>query len=162
MIKKTLALILVILTCLSIISCSEDPVVFSHCELTIPLAEDFYEISDENFDVSYTNGASVVAILRISHDAAVNEGISNLLTAYEFGEYWIERCERDTNLISGGGAVWCDYYDGEGTAARYYLEAFYRSKHAYFAVIFATPEIFYGELKNEFLSYTDTVVFNYK
>lgn len=159
MIKKTLALILVILTCLSIISCSEDPVVFSHCELTIPLAEDFYEISDENFDVSYTNGASVVAILRISHDAAVNEGISNLLTAYEFGEYWIERCERDTNLISGGGAVWCDYYDGEGTAARYYLEAFYRSKHAYFVVLFATSAGLADASRTGFLEYAKGVNF---
>ena len=159
MIKKTLALVLVILTCLSIASCSDEPIVFSHCELTIPLSEDFYEISDENFDVSYTDGNSVVAILRISHDAALNEGISNLFTAYEFGEYWIHRLERDTNLISGDGAVWCDYYEGEGTGAQYYLESFYRSKHAYFVVLFATAAGRADTYRDSFLEYAKGVKF---
>ena len=159
MIKKTVSIILVFLISLSIISCSDDPIVFSYCEMTIPLTEDFYEIRDDNFDISYTDGSSVVAILRISHDAAVNEGISNLYTAYEFGEYWIMRCERNTNLISGGGAVWCDYYVGEGASSQYYLESFYRSKHAYFVVLFATSAERADSSREAFLEYARGVKF---
>ena len=152
MLKKVLSLLLAVLLSFTFISCSDEPPVYSHCELTVPLPENFYEVSDENFDVSYTDGECVVAILRISHDAAVNEGISNLMSTYEFGQFWLLRCERSANLINDG-IVYCDYYDG----GNYYLEAFYRSKHAYFVVLFATSANKSEMCRSVFIEYANGV-----
>ena len=159
MIKKSVCIFLSFLLCLSLASCSDGPRIYSHCELSIQLPESFYEYEDKNFDVSYTDGTDAVAILRISFDAAVNEGISNLMTAYEFGEYWISRCQREANLI-GGDTVFCDYFEGDGASGQYYLEAFYRSKHAYFVVLFATAAKNSDKSYGKFLEYAGSVNLN--
>jgi hypothetical protein len=155
LIKKTVSAFLVVLLCFSFVCCSNEPTVYSHCELTIPLAESFSEIENENFDVTYTDRESVVAILRISFEAGLNSGISNLMSAYEFGEFWLERCEREASVVKGS-TVYCEYYDGE----QYYLEAFYRSKRAYFVVLFATAEENADKNRGKYLEYADGVIFS--
>lgn len=158
MIKRNVAFLLALLLCFTFVSCSDEPTVFSHCELTIPLSESFSEVEDENFDVTYTDGESVVAILRISFEAAVNSGISNLMSAYEFGEYWVMRCEREAT-VKRGSTVYCEYYDSQGGREQYYLEAFYRSKYAYFVVLFATAAENEGKNFGKYLEYADGVIF---
>lgn len=158
MIKRNLALLLALLLCFAFISCSDEPTVFSHCELTIPLPESFSEVENENFDVTYTDGESVVAVLRISLEAALKSGISNLMTAYEFGEYWLMRCEREANVIKGS-TVYCEYFDAQGGIEQYYLEAFYRSKDAYFVVLFTTVAENKEKNFGKYLEYADGVIF---
>ena len=55
MIKKTVAILLAVILSLSLFSCSDELPIFSHCELTIDLSDSFYEIENENFDVTYTD-----------------------------------------------------------------------------------------------------------
>ena len=158
MIKKAVAIILAVILSLSLSSCTDESPVFSHCELTIDLSDSFYEIENENFDVTYTDGESVVAILRISFEAAVNSGFSNLLNTREFGEYWLERCKRNADIVDGN-TVWCEYYEVQGAYEQYYLEAFYRSKYAYFVVLFATAAENRDENIEKYLEYADSVNF---
>ncbi len=158
MIKKTVSAFLVVLLCFSLACCSNEPTVYSHCELTIPLAESFSEVENKDFDVTYTDGESVVAILRISFEAGLNSGISNLMSAYEFGEYWLLRCGRDAAIVRGE-AIYCEYYDSEGGYEQYYLEAFYRSKHAYFVVLFTTAAENGEKNLGKFLEYAEGVKF---
>ena len=155
MIKKTISATLILLLCFSFVSCLDTDTVYSHCELTIPLADNFREIENENFDVTYTDGESAVAILRISFEAGLKSGISNLMSSYEFGEFWLERCERDASVVKEG-TVYCEYYDGE----QYYLETFYRSKDAYFVVLFATAAKNREKNFGKYLEYAEGVKFS--
>lgn len=159
MIKKIVSALLVVLLCLSFVSCSDGPTVYSHCELTIPLADSFREIENENFDVTFTDGETVVAILRISFEAAIKNGISNVMNAYEFGEYWLMRCERDASIVRGS-VVYCEYYDSQDGHEQYYLEAFYRSKFAYFVVLFATSANNGEKNLGKYLEYAEDVIFS--
>ena len=158
MIKKTVSVFLVLLLCFSFTSCRGGETVYSHCELTIPLSNDFSEIENENFDVTYTDGETVVAIVRISFKAGLSSGISNLMSAHEFGEYWLERCGRDASIVKGS-AVYCEYYETQGAHEQYYLEAFYRSKYAYFVVLFATAAENREKNLGKYLEYAEGVKF---
>ena len=133
---------------------------FSYCELKIGLSEDFYTVKDENFDAVYSNGKYTVAILRISFVAAVTENIPETMTPYEFGEFWIEKCNRDANIINDG-SVYCEYYGyGEdGKEEYFYLESFYRSRYAYFVVLFATDSDLEDVGRVDFLRYAGSVNF---
>lgn len=157
MIKKIISAFLALLLCFSFASCSDEPV-YSHCELTIPLPNSFSKIENQDFDVTYTDGETAVAILRISFEAGLNSGISNLMSASEFGEYWLERCEREASIVKGS-TVYCEYYETQGSHEQYYLEAFYRSKYAYFVVLFATAAENREKNVGKYREYADGVIF---
>ena len=159
LIKKLLALLLAALLLVFSVSCGKDTV-YSHAELIIGLDSDFKEVENRDFDVTYSNGKYMVAVLRISYVAGMLDGIPETMTTLEFGELWLTRCMRVATVMSGE-ITYAEYYSGIGAEEHYYFEAFYRSKYAYFAVIFATPEIFSESLREEFLAYTETVIFNY-
>ena len=131
---------------------------FSYCELRIPLGEDFYTIKDENFDAVYSNGEYAVAILRISFVAALREGIPETMSAYEFGEFRLDRCDRPAHL-KGNDTVYCEYYDRASGREYFYLEAFYRSADAYFVVLFTTDAELDDEGRAAFLNYSKGVYF---
>ena len=145
---------------LSVVSCSDGDTAFSYCELRIGLDEDFYTVENENFDAVYSNGKYTVAILRISFVAAVSEGIPETMTPYEFGEFWIQKCAREANLIKDG-SVYCEYYDyGEDSEDGYfYLESFYRSAYAYFVILFAVDSDLEQAGRADFLRYAESVNF---
>ena len=161
MIKKIIALALLLLSLPSLFSCDGD-IIYGHAELQISLSEDFREFEADSFDVAYTDGKSLVGIVRISFEASFNEGIPDFLTPEQFARLYKTLAKREAEITLHGLTPYYEYTELQDGVKNSYLASFYRSKHAYFAVIFATPEIFYGELKNEFLSYTDTVVFNYQ
>ena len=142
----------------ALVSCGGGDAVFSYCELRIPLTEDFSEVKNENFDVTYSNGDYAVAILRVSFVAAVKEGIPETLSASEFGEVWLEKCERDANIINGDIA-YSEYYDDAGGAEYFYLEAFYRSPYAYFVVLFTTVSDLEEAGRVDFLKFANDVTF---
>lgn len=156
MFKRLLTLFVTVSLCLSLFSCSEE--VFSYCELRLPLPNDFEEIENENFDVTYSNGNYAVAVCRISFIDAIVEGISETMSAYEFGELWLERCKRRAKLVSDE-FVYCEYKERVGGSSYYYLEAFYRSPYAYFVVLFMTVEELKTEGRNDFLKYAENLYF---
>ena len=160
MVKRILSLILLLSISLVIVSCGEKS--FGHAELSISLSERFEEMENKDFDKTYTNGISVVAIYRISHQAAFNQGISDALTAEQFARLYMNRSERKAEIKFRETTPYYEYTaetDGVKTA---YLASFYRSKYAYFLVLFACPEGSFAELKSEFLAYVDSVIFTYK
>lgn len=124
------------------------------------MGKDFKSVSDKNFDAVWSNGKYTVALLRISFVAAVNEGIAETMTPYEFGLFWIDKCELDANIINGG-TVYCEYYayGTDGEAEVFYLEAFYRTAYAYFVILFAAPVTEEEAGRVDFLNYAKSVYF---
>ena len=159
MTKKGLSFLVVLSLCFSLFSCSDEKgAPYSHCEFVIPLSEDFYEVENKDFDVSYSNDEYVVAVLRISFVAGINEGIPETLTPYEFGRFWVEKCDRGA-YVNDGEIAYCEYYDASGIKELYYLEAFFRSQYAYFVVLFASDSEKDDEAREEFLNYASGVYF---
>ena len=158
--KRIISVILILVLLFSLFGCGEGG--YSHAELRIDLPEDFEEIENENFDKTYTDGTSVVAILRLSFVACYNEGIPETMTPSEFGEFWLEKCGRVAYIQSEGELSYATYYDGAGKDEHFYLEAFYRSHYAYFVVLFATNAERAETAEEEFLVYADSVYFENK
>lgn len=158
MFKRGMLFILIIAVVFSAVSCKDSDPVYSYCELIIPLGEDFKEVSNKDFDITYSNGEYVVAILRISYVAAVKEGIPETMTTVEFAEFWLEKCGRSANVITSPLA-YAEYYDDSSGTENFYLEAFYRSKYAYFVVLFATKSEAEDEGRADFLNYAQGVYF---
>ena len=158
--KRILSPILILVMLFSLVGCGDGG--YSHAELHIGLPENFEEIENENFDKTYTDGTSVVAILRLSFVACYNEGIPETMTPYEFGDFWLKKCGRVAYMQSEGEVSYATYYDGIGADEHFYLEAFYRSHYAYFVVLFATNAERAEEAFDEFLVYADSVYFENK
>ena len=158
MFKRVISFVLSFALSLSLLSCAGGEDGFSYCELSIPLTEDFYAVENERFDATYSNGDYAVAILRISFVAAVMDGIPETLSAYDFGEIWLERCDRDAN-IRHGELAYCEYYDYAGGIEYFYLEAFYRSPYAYFVVLFTTAAELESTGRVDFLKFAKNVTF---
>lgn len=157
MIKRILYALILLTFILSVSSCGEPE--YRHCELVIPLSSEFQEFESEDFDVAYSDGTSVAAIVRISFVAAYNEGIPETLTPTEFGKFWVRKCQRDAEVISESGQSFCTYYEGEEGKEFFYLESFFRSHSAYFVVLFATPKSNEEAGRAEFLDYSSKVYF---
>lgn len=158
MLKKLLALFLSVLLLLFSVSCGKDTV-YSHAELIIGLDSDFKEVENRDFDVTYSNGKYMVAVVRISYVAGMLDGIPETMTPLEFGELWLERCMRVATVMSGE-ITYTEYYSGIGDGEHYYLEAFYRSKYAYFVVLFATLSKNQAEGRADFIRYAKSVRFD--
>ena len=157
MIKRISAILISALLITSLISCGGDGKGFSHAELAVPLPDSFYETEEENFDAAFTDGESIVTIVRISFDAALAEGIVGSLTPTEFGRYWVKKCGRGVGIQHSNGVSYCVYRDGLGY---FYLESFFRSEYAYFVVLFAGNEEREEILTTEFLSYASGIRLN--
>ena len=160
MIKRIFTLFLTIVLSLSFISCGKDNK-YAHCELVLPLTSDYSSVKNESFDATYSNGKSMVGILRISFVAGMNEGIAETMTTVEFRDFWLKRLNREA-ILRDGAVTYCEYYDGEGSDELYYLEAFFRSQYAYFIVLFATNVKNQESGRREFTSYLDKIYFDYK
>lgn len=158
MFKKLLALFLAVLLLAFSVSCGKDGI-YSHCELIIGLDGDFEEVENADFDVTYSNGKYMVAVVRISYVAGMLDGIPETMTTLEFGELWLQRCMRVATVMSGE-ITYTEYYSGTGAEEHYYLEAFYRSKYAYFVVLFATLSKNEAAGREDFIRYAKSVRFD--
>ena len=157
MIKRIVCIALSLIIILSIFSCGGPK--YKYCELVIPLDSDFEKTENENFDASFTDGKTVVAIVRISFVAAYNEGIPETLTPYEFGKFWLIKCGRDAEVITNDGVSFCTYYENQNENEYFYLESFLRSHSAYFVVLFATVKSNEQAGRAEFLDYLRKIYF---
>lgn len=157
MVKRIFLALISLIVILSSVSCGEPK--YKHCELVIPLDSDFKETENENFDATFTNGETIVAIVRISFVAAYSEGIPETLTPSEFGKFWLKKCARDAELINEDGISYSTYTEEQNGREYFYLESFLRSHSAYFVVLFATESSNKEEGRAEFLSYTKGIYF---
>lgn len=135
--KRILSVILLLAIAVSLFSCSDESK-FGHAELVISLTDDYYRTeSEKGYDKVYTNGERIIAITRLSFDA---DGISEFMSPYEFGEFWLGKFERNTEIeTSPSGVAYATYYDGYGDSEVFYLEAFIRAPYAYFVILGAAP-----------------------
>ncbi len=159
MLKRFAFLAVILAVCLGSVACSDERR-FTHAELVLPLDGGYEEIESADFDKAYTNGAYVVTVLRISYVAAMTDGIAETLSAPEFAELWLERCDRSANVIKNP-ITHCEYYDSDGVGEHFYFEAFYRSKYAYFVILFAADSDAEDAAREEFMRYAENLYFEY-
>lgn len=157
MIKRIVCVTLSLIIILSTVSCGGPK--YKYCELVIPLDSDFEKTENENFDASFTDGKSVVAIVRISFVAAYNEGIPETMTPSEFGKFWLRKCKRDAEVVSEDGLSFCTYYEDQNENEYFYLESFLRSHSAYFVVLFVTSKSNEVAGRADFLEYSKGIYF---
>ncbi len=139
------------------ISCGEQ--IYGHAELRIDLPSDYSEYEAQGFDSSYVSGTSIVGILRISFEAGLTQGIADTYMPREFAEFYLEKLGRDATVEMLGDAAYYQYTDYGETENYYYLSAFYRSKYAYFVILFACPEDEFKTQQPAFFEYAKSVVF---
>jgi hypothetical protein len=130
-----------------------------HCELRLPLYEGFYEVKNENYDVTFSNGKYMIALTRIPFESGMMfDNIPETLTDVEFGELYLEKCSRDAE-VKRDTVAYAEYFDKSGAADYYYVEAFYRSQYAYFVILFVSPAELAGEAERVFLELANKVYF---
>lgn len=159
MVKRLVSILLLLASIFLLASCGGE--IYGHAELEISLPEKFREFEADSFDAAYTNGKALVGIIRISFDASFNEGVPDFLTPEQFARFYKTATKREGDIAFHRDTPYYEYSEVQSGVKNLYLASFYRSKYAYFAVIFATPEIFSESLREEFLAYTETVIFNY-
>ena len=157
MLKRVATFALVFTLIFSFVSCGED---YTHCELTLSLEEDFEKVKTEDFDLMYTNGIAVCALVRISFSVALAQGIPDYLTAYEFGNVWLELCQREASMVRLPKVDYCEYYEERDSSEYYYLASFYRSAYAYFVVLYCVDKSLESEWKIKFIEYAQNAYFN--
>lgn len=154
MMRRALYLFLCLLLCLSLVCCGED---FTHCEMTLPLGEDFYRVDTEDFDAAFTNGEVTVGMLRISFIAGYNQGIPETMTAAELARFWQKQTGREGHVYTDRLTPYYTYLDG----GYFYMSGFYRTQNAYFIVLLACSSQNDTEWHTEFENILDGATFKY-
>ena len=157
MCKRLTAFLLFACLVFSLFSCGGED--FSHCEITLALTEDFKSIETEDFDAAYSDGNLSVAIIRISFVAAVNDGISDTLSSSQFASFWLEKCGRDCEVTLYGGVDTAQYTDLVSDEAYTTVSAFYRSKYAYFVVLYTVRSSAFDSYRDSIYEYISGAYF---
>ncbi len=160
MIKKITVFILVASFVIGLASCDKEEV-FGHAELRLSLDSGFSAFEAESFDAAYSNGSCIVGIYRVSFDAGALEGIPDFLTPEQFARLYLEVSGREAEIKKHGLVPYYEYTETQEGIVNVYLASFFRSRFAYFIVLFASPIVNYDAWRASFLSYTDTVIFVY-
>lgn len=160
MIKKIFSFILALAAVITLVSCDGEKI-FGHAELRLPLSEDFREFEAETFDAAYSDGNILVAVYRVSFAAGMEDGIPETLTPEQFARLYKKSSGRDAEIKKKGLTPYYEYSETQNGVKSCYLASFYRSKYAYFAVLFAAPEGIYSEKLPEIFSYIENVIFVY-
>ena len=157
--KRFLSLFLALMLSLSLFSCDDGEPMLSHAELRMPLPEGYFESESDVYDALYSNGVYMIALTRISFVAGMlGEGIPETLTDVEFAELYLEKCSRDAE-IKTDVVTYAEYFDVSGSNEYYYLEAFYRSRYAYFAILFVSDADASEAARTDFLDFAKSVYF---
>ena len=158
--KKIIPFILILAIVVSLASCQKDKRV-EYCELGIVLPKEFtpYD-SDGAFNVAYSDGNSIVGILRYSFVDCDELGIATTFTPYKFAGVYLDMLDRqvDTPVKEHGDVPYFTYTVTKDDGSRYfYMPTFYRTPYAYFVITFITPKAREDAGRAEFLQYTSTV-----
>jgi len=157
--RRLLLFFIALAVLLSLVACDSDSIP-GHAEMRIPI-EGYREAEAEGFDAAYTDGERVVAIIRISFEAGFKQGIPETLSAKKFAELYMKETERDEPISISGNIPYYEYRDSANGGELYYLASFYRSKHAYFLVLFATDTEDEATARDAFLAIADSIYFVY-
>ncbi len=157
MIKRALALLL--LSVLVLTSCASEPEYpYSHAELVLPLTEEFYAVEDKSYDAAFTDGEITVAAIRVSFAAALETGIPDTLSAKHFARYWLIETGHSTDVAEYMDIAYTDYTVDDA----YHMVAFYRTRYAYFVILFAAPDAIYLDARPRFIEIMKGVWFTHQ
>lgn len=157
MVKRILSALILLSLLFSLFSCgSED---FSYGELVITLPGGFSEEESDSYDLVMSDGDVRVSVLRISLYAAASQGIPDNLSPRKFAEYVYSERDGEGGVFDYGDIPYFTEYAETGSQRLYTLYTFYRSKNAYFTVLFTSPRSEESDLRERFFEYADTVMF---
>ena len=108
-----------------------------------------------------TDLTAVAGCSTLAAGAGFNQGIPDFLTPEQFALLYAKSTGREVEIKKHDGVPYYEYTEENDGIKSVYIASFYRSMYAYFAVLFATPETLYDEVKPRLLSYTETVIFVY-
>ena len=179
--KRILYFILMLVMLFSLSSCS-DTKKFTHCEITLTLARDFelkpedepfliedasgipvaFSVSNEDgIDMALCDGSIAVTLVRISHEAAIKEGIFPGLTQLEFAKFYMNLSNIVSEVQLHEGVPYCTYkkLGGDGSSFTFLL-SFFQTPNAYFVLSFITTDDNFDNMKPTLLDYVSAVSFN--
>ena len=162
------------------VSCG-DTLAHKHCEIVLNLPKEYesanpkepFVIEDSrgiptlllmssgaSIDMALCDSQSVVALTRISNEAAYEEGISPVLTQLDFARFYMELSNIDSEVKLHSDIPYYTYTVTSNTGEEFkFLATFYRSPYAYFVVLYAAvADVFDGRLRS-FLDYASDVGF---
>ena len=117
------------------------------------------------FDAAYTDRCAVIGLIRLSFDAAIDDGIIETYSPEAFARYYKKRIDKDYATVEFRGDVPYIVYtdDGDGSLDEYtYLAAFYRTRYAYFVLTCLVPSEKFSDYTEEFLSIAASAYIDYK
>ena len=125
--------------------------------MRLPIGEDYQRAEDENFDAVFTNGSYVVAISRITFSAGFLQGVPDTMSAREFAYFFMNKTDRNCELHTDSLTPYYIYFED----GYFYLNAFYRSPHAYFTVLLSASEGLYPDCLDPFVEIINGAKFVY-
>ena len=163
--RMLLSLILLCYICSCFLSCGEKTKDVSYCELGMFLPSDFEEYDSEGvFDLALKSEDVVVGFIRLSFDAAIDDGIPATLSPLKFAtEYRKLTGKQDvaTEAKEHGDVAYFTYSSESDGEAIVYLPTFYKSFYAYFVVTFIGKGMSEEELASRCLPYTESAYLEY-
>lgn len=157
MLRKILASVLLLATIFSLSSCGSEE--FSHAELIITLPSGFSSVESDSYDLVMRDGDVSVSVLRVSLYVAAQQGIPDNLSPRAFAEYIFEARGLEGAVYDYKDIPYFTEYAESALRKLYTLYTFYRSKNAYFIILFTAPRKDEAALRESFLEYADTVKF---
>lgn len=157
---RLVALALILAAALGAVSCKEDGLPVTdyyphHCELALPLPHVYAEMQSDKFDAAFTDGRAVVGMVRISFAASQSGGVPTTLDPMQFAEYYMLLSEREETVKQTGDVPYYSYEEN----GYFYTYAFYRSRYAYFTVLYTCIAELRADYENDFLEYASGAYF---
>ena len=127
-----------------------------HAELALTIPVEYAEFDSDSFDAAFTDGSAIVGITRMSFAVAVAGNIPETYTASEFARWWSLKNGRNVEIKLTGDTPYYEYTDDNGY---YFLLSFYRSRYAYFTVLFTCASEKKEEYRPLFVNYAKDAYF---
>ena len=158
MLKRIFAsLVMLSLLIPTLTSCGEKT--FSHAELYMTLPSSFDAVESAEYDLALTDGEATVGLMRISLVAAMESGIRDTYSPKDFAEFMRDESNIDSEVYTYKDIPYYTVAASSGGRDFYSLYTFYRSKSAYFVIVFTAPKDREEEWREKFLGFADTVNF---
>ena len=129
---------------------------YTHCELTLPLAEEYERVASESFDAVFSDGTATVYMTRISFDAAFADGIPDTYSALELARFYrLNNAHTDLEINTASHVPRYSYFGSDGDETVFMMHTFYRTPYAYFIITYSAPASLISEYENDFVRYAD-------
>ena len=134
-----------------------------YLELGLEIPDTYREKNTEDtFDAAYSDGVAVIGIIRLSFQAAIDDGIVETYSPEGFAKYYKNRIEKsECEIKFSGDAPYIVYEEGEEIPYSY-LTSFYRTRYAYFVVTFVTESVVFSDYEAEFIEIAGSAYLDYE